>query len=134
MSYKATATIGKEKYLTVISTGEHQLVSDEPESMGGRDKGPEPAKILSSALAACTSATLRAYADRKGWDLQKAIVEVEFDTNVKNIFSTSFTKKIELIGNLDDIQRKRLIEIAARCPLHKVLTNPIEISTEEILN
>lgn len=122
--------IGKELYkIKIQSPGGNVIFADEPVSSGGQDKGFSPFELLGSSLAACTSATLRMYADRKSWDLQEVNLEIEVNQN-ENRTQTAISRKIELIGNLNDEQKARLIAVANACPVHKLLTNTIEISTE----
>jgi putative redox protein len=122
------AQIGKELYKTTITTATNSILSDEPKETGGKDLGFNPNELLVAALAACTSATLRMYADRKGWDLTEVKVEVSFERDPK--INKSFIKrKVELLGNLEEEQRSRLMVIANSCPIHKTLSNPIEIET-----
>lgn len=122
--------IGKELYkIRIQSPGGNVIIADEPVSSGGQDKGFSPFELLGSSLAACTSATLRMYADRKSWDLQEVNLEIEVNQN-ENRTQTAISRKIELIGNLNDEQKARLIAVANACPVHKLLTNTIEISTE----
>lgn len=126
---KVHAQIGKELYKTTIHSATNTLIADEPVEVGGKGLGFNPKELLAAALAACTSATLRMYADRKAWDLTEVKVYVTFDRDaVAN--KSSFTRKIELIGNLDEEQKARLLTVANSCPVHKILTNPIEVSTE----
>ncbi|HUH34845.1 MAG TPA: OsmC family protein [Moheibacter sp.] len=128
MSNQIKATIGASKYRTQIETTSHRFVSDEPIDLGGNDLGPNPGEFLSAALAACTTITVKMYAERKAWNLEEAIVEVDFVRDRKENV-TKFTKSVELIGDLDEDQRKRLFDIAARCPIHQALINPIEIES-----
>lgn len=128
MSNQIKATIGASKYRTQIETTSHRFVSDEPIDLGGNDLGPNPGEFLSAALAACTTITVKMYAERKAWNLEEAIVEVDFVRDRKENI-TKFTKSVELIGDLDEDQRKRLFDIAARCPIHQTLINPIEIES-----
>jgi putative redox protein len=121
-----TATIGKDRYRTEITTGGKTVIADEPEELGGTDLGPAPGEFLMIALASCTAITLRMYADRKQWPVDKISVEVNFE-KVDN--KTIFSREISLEGALDDEQRKRLLQIANACPVHKTLINPIEIQT-----
>jgi putative redox protein len=121
-----TATIGKDRYRTEITTGGKTVIADEPEELGGTDLGPAPGEFLMIALASCTAITLRMYADRKQWPMDKISVEVNFE-KVDN--KTIFSREISLEGALDDEQRKRLLQIANACPVHKTLINPIEIQT-----
>ena len=93
-----------------------------------KDLGFEPKELLASSLAACTSITLRMYANRKGWNLTDVKVEVSFETDsVVNKFK--IVRNIQLFGDLDANQKARLLIIANKCPIHKILTNPIEITT-----
>lgn len=125
-----TSSHKREEYKVEIksSTG-NVIIADEPIAVGGKDLGFAPKELLSSALAACTSVTLHMYADRKGWDLQEVKLEIDFERDEK-ANKTTLHRKLELIGNLDAEQRKRLLAIANACPIHKVLSNPIEILTE----
>lgn len=131
MSNKAKATIREEKFRTQIETDDHNFIADEPIDLGGNDLGPNPGEFLSTALASCSVITMKMYAERKGWELEEAIVEVDYERDAKEN-TTRFTKKVELKGNLDEEQRKRLFEIAARCPIHRSLENPVEINSELI--
>ncbi|WP_299680728.1 bifunctional alpha/beta hydrolase/OsmC family protein [uncultured Tenacibaculum sp.] len=122
----------EDNFTTKIQTSNHSLIADEPASVGGDDFGPSPFDYLNAALIACTTMTLKMYANRKQWDLQEVFVYV---TRVKKsseeLGITSeginrhdhFTKKIKLVGDLDEKQRARLLEIAAKCPVHKTLEN-----------
>ena len=123
-----TAHIGTAHYATTLRTAQHQLIADEPPEHGGGDTGFSPSELLAASLAACTSITLRMYADRKQWTLESAEVEVtvERDAAAK---STVFTRKIQLLGALDDEQRHRLLDIANKCPIHQTLTQSITINT-----
>jgi putative redox protein len=121
-----TATIGKDRFRTEITAGGKTVIADEPEELGGTDAGPAPGEFLMISLASCTAITLRMYADRKQWPVDKISVEVNFE-KVDN--KTIFSREISLEGSLDDEQRKRLLQIANACPVHKTLTNPIEIQT-----
>jgi putative redox protein len=126
---KIIASIGAELYKTEIQSETNFIISDEPESSGGKDLGFAPKELLASSLAACTCITLRMYANRKGWDLTDVKVEVIFETDsVENKFK--IMRNIQLFGDLENDQKKRLINIADKCPIHKILTNPIEITTE----
>ena len=125
---KITANIGTELYKTEIESETNLIISDEPKSSGGQDLGFAPNELLASSLAACTCITLRMYANRKGWNLTDAKVEVTFETDsVENKFK--IMRNIQLVGALDTDQKARLLNIADKCPIHKILTNPIEITT-----
>lgn len=127
---KITSTLKKELYKTEIrSSSGNILISDEPESVGGKNLGFSPTQLLASSLAACTSATLRMYADRKGWDLEEVKLEVSLEVNREDN-KTEIHRKIELIGNLDQSQRDRMLAIANACPVHKILSGTIAIKTD----
>ncbi len=125
------AHIAKEKYQTTIKSSTNLLVADEPEENGGNDFGFSPSELLAASLGACTSITLRMYADRKGWDMADVNVEVSFTRDPEKNMST-FTRKIQFTGNLTDEQKERLMKIADNCPTHKALTNPITVNTEQV--
>ncbi len=130
-----------EDYTTEIQAGDHSLIADEPESFGGNDFGPSPYELLNASLGACTAMTLKMYARRKKWDLDEVLVHLsyaktnkyeEHQANPENNTSRidRFEREIELIGNLDDAQRKRLLEIANKCPVHKTIASPTEFATK----
>src|SRR6478752_8946588 len=122
-----TATIGRDHYRTELITNGHDLIADEPEEVGGKNLGPGPGEFLMVSLVSCTAITVRMYADRKQWSLEKVRVEVSTEKMDK---TTIFIRHVYLEGALDDEQRSRLFQIANACPVHKVLSNPIEIKTE----
>jgi putative redox protein len=120
-----------------ISAGRHRLQADEPAPIG-TDTGPTPYEILLAGLGACTSMTLRMYAQRKGFDLQRVTVRLQHsrihaedcvDCETKQGYLLRIDREIELTGNLNDAQKKRLLEIAERCPVHRTLTSEINIRT-----
>ena len=129
---KISSHIGKELYKTEIaSPGGNTLISDEPVENGGQNKGLSPTELLAASLAACTSVTLRMYADRKGWDLAEVNTHIELVRD-EAVNKTAITRSIQLVGNLDETQTARLLAIANSCPVHKILSNPVEIKTELI--
>src|SRR6187431_1283342 len=119
-----TALIGKDQYKTELITSAHYLIADEPAEKKGSNLGPAPMEFLSAALASCTAITLRMYADRKKWSIDQIKVDVTSETIDEK---TIFKREISFEGTLDESQRTRLLEIANSCPVHKVLTNPIEV-------
>lgn len=122
-----TAIIGKEHYKTELIASGKSLIADEPEDVGGTDQGPAPGEFLMMSLASCTAITVRMYADRKKMPLDKVRVEVTFE---KQQFKSVFTRDVYLEGELSEEERNRLLEIAEKCPVHKTLSNPIEIETK----
>lgn len=126
---KVLASIGSALYKTEIKTATNSLIADEPISAGGMDLGFSPEELLASALAACTCGTLRMYANRKGWvELTEVNVHVEFTRDVQANVS-QMNRKIELVGELSEEQRIRLLAIANKCPIHNTLTHTITIDT-----
>lgn len=122
------ASIGKEPYkITIKSPTGNLVIADEPLDKGGQDKGFSPKELLASSLGACTCATVRMYADRKAWNLEKVDATVEL---LEEQGQTSFVVKITLTGDLDQEQRSRLLTVANACPVHKILTHPIVIDKE----
>lgn len=127
---KITASIKKELYKTEIhSSSGNVLIADEPETVGGKNQGFSPSELLASSLAACTSATLRMYADRKGWELEEVQLEINLEV-IRAEGRTEIQRKIQLIGNLDQAQKDRLLAIANSCPVHKILSGSISIDTK----
>lgn len=126
---KINAHLGQEKYKTEIKSTTNSLIADEPLDLEGQDLGFSPKELLASALGSCTIITLKMYANLKGWNLTDVNIEVTFDWNNEEMKSV-FTRKIELIGDLTEEQRERLLKIADKCPVHKVLMNPTEIETK----
>ena len=122
--------IGKDLYkVDIKSPSGNTVIADEPVTAGGQNLGFSPKELLISALAACTSATLRMYADRKGWDLQTVELEIDLERDdTANL--TTIIRKLTLTGSLDETQRARLLSVANSCPVHKILSNPIGIQTE----
>lgn len=125
---KIAAHIGKELYKTEIKSATNIIIADEPKDIGGKDLGFAPKELLASALAACTAITLRMYANKKGWNLTDAKIEVTFNWDPITLKST-INRKIALFGTLDDVQRERLLKVANGCPIHNILSHPIEIET-----
>ncbi|NIN71181.1 MAG: alpha/beta fold hydrolase [Gemmatimonadetes bacterium] len=119
---QAVVRTGQARYHTEILTAGHPLVSDEPESVGGTDTGPNPFGLLMAALGACTTITLRMYADRKEWPLEEIGVHLQH-TKLKtsDAKTNEISQTLELVGPLSAEQRERLLEIAHRCPVHRAL-------------
>ncbi|HME79558.1 MAG TPA: OsmC family protein [Mycobacterium sp.] len=139
-SSEGTVTVtetGTGTYTQRIIAGHHELAADEPQPIGG-DAGPTPYDLLLSALGACTSMTVRMYANRKDWPLERVRVTLRHsrihaedcaECETSRGWIDHIDRDIELIGNLDDTQRERLLHIANRCPVHQTLTSEVNIST-----
>lgn len=128
MSKSAIAKIKGQKYETTIKVAGHEFIMDEPVDSDGQNLGPNPSDLLKASLAACTAMTMKMYAERKGWDMQDAEVEVEYERDLKNNI-TSFSKKVHISGDLTEEQRKRIFEIGGRCPIHRIISNTVEIDS-----
>lgn len=107
----------------------HVWQADEPVTVGGQDSAPTPKQILLSALGSCTAITLRMYATRKGWPLQDVRISLDFAPSQAFDAAPVIHSRIELIGPLDASQRERLLKIAGACPVHRLLTAPLQIDT-----
>ena len=117
-------------YTNRVVAGRHELLADEPQSVGGHDAGPSPYEYLLGALGACTSMTLRRYADRKGRLLERVSVRLRHSRiEAEDGFVDHLERDICVEGALDDEQRARLLEIANRCPVHRTLLNEKQIPT-----
>ena len=139
-SSEGTVTVtetGTGTYTHQITAGHHRLLADEPQPIGD-DAGPSPYDLLLAALGACTSMTLRMYANRKGWPLEQVRVTLRHSRihgeDCAECETTSglidhIDRDIELVGGLDDTQRQRLLGIANRCPVHQTLTSEVDIAT-----
>ena len=107
----------------------HALVVDEPAEAGGTDTGPSPTQLLAASLAGCTAITVEMYADRKGWDV--GAIEVDVDVDYDGPVPSSYAVALKLPRELSDDQRRRLLEIAARCPVHKALVGAASVTVSE---
>ncbi|WP_166925646.1 OsmC family protein [Flavobacterium poyangense] len=124
-----SAQIDTRLYRTEIKSASGNIViADEPQEVGGKNLGFSPSELLASSLAACTLITLRMYINRKQWEVSEINIKVDFERDADQNVSL-FTRKIEIIGDVDDTQRQRLETIANSCPIHKTLTHSIEIKT-----
>lgn len=131
-----TARIGKSGFHTNVNAGPYHMISDEPASVGGTDRGPTPYEFLLAGLGACTAMTLRIYADRKQWPLEGVIVELRSGRSHEKDCETCATEKvgigtierrITLEGALTDEQRERILQIADRCPVKQTLERGIHV-------
>jgi len=114
------------KFGQKVSIGPHEIPADEPREEGGDDTGPEPHELLLAALGACSSMTVKLYADRKGWPLRS--VEVRL-TGQRGEAGYRIERSLRLEGDLTDEQKARLVEIAEKCPVARTLNGTIAIET-----
>ncbi len=118
---------GDVRYAQTIRVGHHVVPSDEPAARGGADTGPSPTGLLLAALAGCTSITLRMYADRKGWELGQIKVSLKL---LRSPTANRVERTIHLGGALAPEQLARLLEIADKTPLTKMLAHGMAIATK----
>jgi putative redox protein len=109
--------------------GGHSLVLDEPPEKGGTDTGPRPTQLLAAGLAACTAITVEMYAERKGWEL--GTVEVDVDFAYEKEVPVRFELALRVGAELSEEQRERLLVIASKCPVHRVLASEAQITIVE---
>ncbi len=128
------------RFQQLIEAGKHRLLADEPTAVGGLGSGLTPYDLLLAALGACTSMTLRLYAERKALPLERVAVMLQHerihaadcaDCETKEGMLDRIDRTVRLYGDLDDDQRRRLLEIADKCPVHRTLTSQVEIRTRE---
>ncbi|WP_158671503.1 bifunctional alpha/beta hydrolase/OsmC family protein [Bradyrhizobium guangdongense] len=131
----------KSKFNQTITVGPHHLVADEPVAAGGADAGPGPYDFLLAGLGACTSMTMRLYADRKSLPLERVTVTLKHskihakdceECETREGMLDQIERDIAMDGALDAEQRRRLMEIADKCPVHRTLTSEIRIVTKAV--
>jgi putative redox protein len=131
---------GSGAYTQEIAVGNHRLNADEPRPIGD-DAGPTPYDLLLAGLGACTSMTVRMYANRKGWPLERIRVTLRHwrihakdcaECETTRGFVDWIDRDISFAGDLDDDQRQRLLDIAERCPVHQILTSEVRIATSSV--
>jgi putative redox protein len=120
------AQIDRSHYRTLIKTDNHTFIADEPLAIGGADVGPSPQELLLASLGSCTAITLRMYIDRKMWVVDNIAVNLElFEVGG----ATLIERQLSFEGELSEEQKKRLVQIADACPIHKMLTGKISTET-----
>lgn len=129
---------GERRLASVVAAGRHRMLADEPASLGGDDAGPTPYDYLMASLGACTAMTLRLYAERKQWPLERTTVHLSHSRVHASDCAECETREgkldviertIALEGALDEDRRTRLLEIADKCPVHRTLTGEVVIRT-----
>lgn len=133
---------GNKGYTTQMKIGNHYMLADEPESVGGNDFGPNPYEFVSAGLSACTAMTVQMYVRRKGWDLQNIEVHTSYSKehaiDCENCEADSaridtFQREIKFEGDLDEKQVARMLEIADKCPVHRTLHSETQVLTKLII-
>ena len=132
------AEAGEGRFAQLVQMGRHRLRADEPAAVGGDDSGPSPYDLLVAALGACTSMTVRMYAEQKKWPLRRVSVELKHDKvhaadcaecETREGRIDKIERVVTLEGDLDDAQRQRLLEIANKCPVHRTLHSEVWVPT-----
>ena len=134
------ATVSGAGYRTDLDLGGFSLIADEPVSVGGTGAGPNPYEYLLAALGSCTAITLRMYASRKAWPVEKIVVRFRdtpkhlqdcLESEQCDVGLRRIDRVVELHGPLTEEQHKRLMQIADRCPVKQTLARGIQIRTVE---
>jgi putative redox protein len=107
-----------------VEIREHELTADEPKDHGGEDSGPSPQELLAASLASCTAVTMEMYAVRKGWDVGEVTVDVNYEPAHRGS-PTRFEMTVNLSKEVPEEQRERLMQIAAKCPVHRTLEGEV---------
>jgi putative redox protein len=121
---KATARREDGKLKQVIEVRQHTVTADEPKDHGGEDAAPSPQELLAASLASCTAITMEMYAVRKGWDLGDVAVHVDYEPAQRGS-PTRFSMVVDFPKELPEDQRERLMQIGAKCPVHRVLEGEV---------
>ena len=125
----AVTELDRSHYLTKVYAGGHFIYADEPADVGGTDEGMNPGALLLASLGSCTAITIRMYADRKEMALDTIKIHLAICNEQEMSTTTKITRKIEFGGDLSEAELTRLMQIADKCPIHKMLSNPIQIET-----
>lgn len=121
-----SAHLAGSGYHVSLQARDHRFFADEPDELGGSDRAPTPQEHLAAALAACVAITVRMYARRKQWPLAGVLVNVDY---LEGKGRPAFECRVRFDGNLDPAQRGRLLEIAGRCPVHRLLGTGADVTT-----
>jgi putative redox protein len=137
MPRSVTVNSGALRFVQNATVGPHAMQADEPREHGGNDAGPDPHELLLAALGACASTTVQMYAERKQWPvegvqvhLSYAKVQGEDGSDTEATTADEIEMEISFSGDLSIDQRRRLFEIAKRCPVHRMLSSPVKIQTK----
>jgi putative redox protein len=114
-----------------VAVDGHTVLLDEPVAAGGTDTAPSPTRLLTASLAACTAMTIRLYADRKEWDVDGLVVDVDFGGSPRAGETCRFDVAVSLPDGLSAEQRERIMVIAGKCPVHRILAAGAEVVTTE---
>jgi putative redox protein len=121
---RATSRRDGGKLRQAVEVRDHTVAADEPKKQGGDDSAPSPQELLAAALASCTAITMEMYAERKGWELGDLSVDVNYEPAQRGS-PTRFTMVVNFPKELPEDQRERLMQIGAKCPVHRVLEGEV---------
>lgn len=125
-------SIDGERLAIALSVDGHSMIIDASEADGGRDLGPNPTRTVEGALAACGAMTIKMYARRKKWDVQSVEIRVRRAVSEDDHAPHLLEKELRLTGDLDDEQRQKLLEIADKCPVHRMLTEGVAVRSRVV--
>ena len=123
-------SIGTQRYLCTISWRNGTLLMDEPENVGGQNIGPDPFSTFLASLAGCTLSTLRMYIDRKGWDIPEIHISLNLTQENNDNLLTTISREITFSKEVSREIKERLLIIAEKCPVSKILKNQVIINTK----
>ncbi len=139
---RVAASLDKDDtFTTHLKLGDHNFIADEPTNFGGNNYGPSPYEFLSAGLAACTVMTIQMYARRKKWEVENVSCHINYSKEhavdcehceEDSAKIDTFTREIKLLGNLSEEQKKKLLEIADKCPVHRTLHTKTQVITKLI--
>ena len=121
---KASARRYGGKFKHHLGIRQHKMTADEGDDHGGEDTGPNPQELLAASLASCTAITMEMYADRKGWEIGEVVVDVDYEPAQRGA-PTKFEMVVKLPKELPEDQREKLMQIAAKCPVHRTLEGEV---------
>jgi putative redox protein len=124
MGTKRASAQQLENFRHDVRVRSHTITADEPREQGGDDAGPSPEELLAASLASCSAITMEMYARRKGWEVGDIVVDVEYEPAQRGS-PTRFAMIVHLPKELPDEQRERLMQIAAKCPVHRTLEGEV---------
>ncbi len=122
-------TVPGEPLAVALSVDGHPMTLDAGAEEGGHDLGPNPTRTVEGALAACGIMTIKMYARRKGWDVQSAEIRIRRGESQDSHAPNAYEKELAVSGDLDDEQKARLLEIADKCPVHRLLTQGVTVNS-----
>ena len=126
----AKISLGSTNYKTLVKVGGHEIIADEPADLGGGDEGATATHLLLASLGACTAATLRMYAERKGWEVGEINIAMDIEQENRNgTMHSQISRKITFGTEISTEQHQRMMIIADKCPIHKTLMGEMVIET-----